>query len=186
MCCVLTIVLRGSKQGNLSWSLVPGSGVGAMGNCTLRVFLTFPLRINAFMYQPTTGFLPQYSFLWNLFLRVYYSWHEWYLCLFWICSLFISIYVLLVLSSCATLKIAVHIGIICAFKNLNTRLNLLQWFFFFKLDFTLSGFLVRPQTSYLQPCHIFKHSNIFCNLLSLIWSLKSTINSRSHILIHML
>lgn len=37
-----------------------------------------------------------------------------YLLLFWICSPLISIYVPLVLSSCAGLKIAAHVDIICS------------------------------------------------------------------------
>lgn len=65
--CVVSLPLRwllrsSSKQGNLNWFLIPGSGLGAMGNKNAwfahsKCFLMFFLNMHAFMFQTTAEFL---------------------------------------------------------------------------------------------------------------------------------
>lgn len=123
--CVMSLPLgwspRGSKQGNLSLSLVSASGLGAMENkkslvCTRSVsWLFFLVYMLLLCSNPLQNFYHNISSCETFFCTfIIFGMNEWYLCLFQIHSLFISVYDLLDLSSCATLKIAIHVDIICA------------------------------------------------------------------------
>lgn len=183
--CVVSLSLcwlprSGSKKGNLNWSLVPGSALGAMGNkkylvCTLKMFpdvsssdacLYSPdhCRIFSLIFLLVKSFSTHLLFLtWlilviapNLFSFLFYLWPSG------------PVFLCRTENKQSTLILSVP------FKISNTSTKSTPVIFF--LDFTLSDVLVCPQTSYLHPCHGFRLKNIFCNFCSFTWSLKSTID----------
>lgn len=149
--------------------------------CSLRVLADISSENISFILSPPQDYF--IIILGNLFLHIYYSQHEWCLCLFWIYSFLIAIYDFLVLSSCATLKKGSSCWYyLCYLKFLNTW-SRSTWVIFSRLHSCRCSSL--SSDFILQPCSIFKCRNIPSVISLVCHSLQREPCNQSLIFLHM-